>query len=200
MILAELAWATPMPTAKTVQASDLPHREQVRQYLQRSQLPAHIKDVLQERIFNGTYYDAALDFTFPGKDQPVDWHIDDKTRRVYAHVSFATGAITFYPGFLSLSQVEQVELVVHMGLHQMQGLGLSRMSEPVIRTLSDLIKKDQSLTDAESKRKMRTEMRAFLDQRWALTTEGSVYLAPPANAVLLPWPFDKKKAEAKNGK
>ncbi len=169
--------------------------------MSRTQLPAHLKDVLENVLYKGRFFQAGVDFNFgSGTDMPVDWHMDPKTRRVYGHVDLASGGITIYPGFYGLKPKEQVELIVHMGLHLLQGLGLSRISEPTVRQLSDLLIQDQELKTEEERREMRAKLRRFVDHRWAVGKEGSVFLSPGlADQLLPPWPFDRKKTEAKRG-
>ncbi len=199
VLLPQLAQAA-QPPAFLLQPAPMPQFEGVRSFLQRSQLPAHLKDVLENILLKGQFFQAGVDFDFGGTDQPVDWHIDPKTRRVYGHVDLGSGAITIYPGFYGLKPKKQVEMLVHMGLHLLQGLGLSRISEPTIRQLSDMLVKDQELKTDHERREMRAQLRRFVDHRWAVGKEGTVFLSPGlADQLLPPWPFDRKKTEAKHG-
>lgn len=76
----------------------------------------------------------------------------------------------------------------------MQGLGISRIDENEVRKLSDMLERDQTLKDKDERRKMRNELRAFLDQRWTLK-DGTLGHEIPDQEVRKPWPFDNGKWE-----
>lgn len=177
----------------------MPLKKEVKEYLTRSHLPASIKDVLENVLFDAQFYSARMDFNFPGTDQPVDWHISKQNRRVYGHVDFDKGHFTLYPGFESLSREEQVRLLVHMGLHLVKGLGISRLSEPAMVELSQLMEKDLNEADPKKRRAIRIEMRDFIERRWAVDRLGVVFSSVFEPTNHNPWPFDKISAKASHG-
>lgn len=177
----------------------MPQEAAVRLFLDRSQLPAHLKDVLENNLFKGQFYQSPLDFKFSGTDQPVDWHLDPKNRKVLAHVNLSTGLFTIHPGFFALRAEAQVHLLVHLGLHTLKGLGLSRISEPTVRQLTEMMVRDVRTRRPRARRELRAQFRRFIDQRWTVGKEGTFFLNPGMREqVLPPWPFERPR-EARRG-
>lgn len=179
----------------------IPQATGVRLFLTRSQLPAHLKDVLENNLLRGQFYQAPIDFQFNGSDQPADWHLDPKSRKALAHVNLSTGVFTLYPGFFALRTEAQIHLLIHLGLHTLKGLGLSRISEPTVKQLTEMMVRDYRTRRPRARRDLRAQFRRFIDQKWAVGAAGTAFLTPGMrDQVLPPWPFENRRREVRRGR
>lgn len=174
-----------------IQRTEVPNREAVRLYLQQSQLPASLKDPLELEVLRGNYINVNYDIKLPGSAARADWHVDRVTYRALAYTDFGGKGISLYPAFLQLTEKEQVRLVVHLALHQLTGLGVTRLSEQGITAISDLMEKDAEAKTPEARAKIRKEFKTLLERSWVTDAKGKLLRTTPQTTYLDPWPFTK---------
>lgn len=161
-----------------VKSTQNPLQKEIIELLAVSQLPASIKDPLQNELLNSSYLLADRDVSAKGAAFPGDWYIGSTDKLFYARTMPRFGAATtLFPVFYTLGKAKQLEVLIHEAIHRLEFLRPNNISEDFVEATVQLIIEDAKI--AKTQPQTEKLISAAKIKAWfaATTTRANVPLA-----------------------